>query len=303
MFEEKYKKLSRLKIKRNFGYFLIIIIFIIMILLPFIKQYSPYIKEMENISPFIYVGICIVLWILVIILVYPFYKYRGIISSELKEIILKEEMNKIFNNSYKNEDKNKLDLELNQLNIVNIPKNINDCFSIKNNNYRIKYADVQIKVESADSLSIIFEGAIISFELSKYVDETIYIGSSKGDFGEYLSRITDTTDLIDLKPEESEFREDIIVKGKNKTNYINDSSFQNSINSIILNSKIMIIISKNKMYYLINNLEDNFEIKAKNEKEETILHEKINTKTLKFKNELDEILKYKNELNIKEDNF
>ena len=109
MYQDKYNELEKLKNNNRIGKLLIVIILLLSFTGPaFIPIIAPGLtKYVEGNDIYILVSVLVfVVSIIAIItkLCSPYRKLRNEINKEVKETILKSEMNNTFNNTYKYED-------------------------------------------------------------------------------------------------------------------------------------------------------------------------------------------------------
>ena len=311
MFQDKYVELEKLKKKNHIGKLLIAIILVLLFVGPaFIPMIAPGLTEYIEGND-LYIMMSILVFVVSIIAIVtnlcsPYRKLKNEINLVVKDTILKSEMNNTFNNTYKVENSSEFDSKLRSLNIINRQSYINDCFSAKYNNVRFKYADARFYHSSDDSTVTDFQGPIFEFDLKNQLEGDLYIGSKQKVLFTYYSEIDSLMNKSlykEIKPENSILNEKIIIKSNANPSIINNSSFQEIINELLSKDRYMLIYKDNKLYVLIFNYKDTFEIEINNSSDEIKAKEQI-TNDIKFlREELDAIIKYKDVLNIKDEDF
>ena len=313
MYEDKYEQLKKLKKKSRLGGVLIAIVFITyFIVIPFALTQMPELEEKISSSTIFTILYFISLFVIVVFLFIKFcsqaFSFESDLEEEIKTNILIKEMNNAFNNSYKEEDIEELEIALNELCSSVGFGDLNDCFSIKYKNTRIKYADLDISSTDNDGhTTTYFEGSVMEFNLNNHVDGALYITmTEKGLFSTTNCLIDNFVFKKDNKivvPTNNYLKENIAFKSNTTPTIIEDRTFQETINELITDNEHFIIINNNKLYYFIDNDENKFEIKVKDQQEEIKSEEQIREEINKLKIELDTILRYKEKLNIKEESF
>ena len=312
MFEDKYIELEKLKRKGLIGAVLIVIeILLIFVVLPIVIELIPELADKATDSPLISI-ICFFAMALIVgitfkILCVPYINFEGKLEDEVKENILKNEMNNAFNSSYREEDKESFKMILDELDVFTSTRYINDYFSIKYQNVRVKYADLDISSrDSEGDTTTHFRGQVLEFNLNNNIDYTLYVTmKEKVLFGNiYMidSYVHKKNNKV-IVPTNNILKEDLVFKSNANPTIIEDTAFQEIINNLINDKEYSLIFNKDKLYVFINNYNDFFEIKVKDKQEELNSEEKIRAQINGLKEEIDKILNYKERLNIKEDSF
>ena len=310
MYEDKFQELDRLKRKNNIGVIIMLVLIILTFVGPAVIQYIPFFDNLPEDLTLYIVGTIVVGIVLIIItfikLCSPYNKLSTELTKEIKNNLMKQELNSTFNNTYREENSDTFLGKITELKIVNHLSNMNDCFSADYNNVRFNYGNLELYHYSDDSTITDFEGPVFEFYLNKELEGDLYIGTKeKIIFGHFsdLEHLLDYPECVEVKPDNSILKEEIILKSNLKPSIINSSSFQEVINEI-MNDKQYILIYKNmKLYVLIYNDEDPFEIAIRGRKDEEKAKEQIRNEVNKLRSELDTILRYKDVLNIKDKTF
>ena len=311
MYEDKYIELKRLKKNNTIGILLIIFLLAFIFLAPAILPYFiPNIIDYIENTPYIIISVIIGIFLSITIymkLNSPYYKLKNELTFEIKNNYLKTELNNTFNNSYKEENIEELKKELIENNIgYGESIIVNDCFSAKYNNIRFKYLDAEFYHHSDDSTIITFNGPIYIFETKNSLEGDLYIGhKTKSLFGSHseIDSIIDKKNNQEDKPTTSVLDTNIMVRSNSKPSIIEDSSFQQIINELMLDNKYMFIYKNNKLYVLNYNYEDLFEIIINNRVDELKAKDHIQNNIKTIQSELENITRYRERLNIKEDTF
>ena len=312
MFEDKYIELAKLRRKNRIGAVMIVIeVLLIFVVFPLVIDLIPELADKTTNSPLVSILYFIIMIIIVAIpfkiLCLPYLKFEGKLEKEVKDNILKNEMNNAFNSSYREEDQESLKIILDELNIVNYFRYINDYFSIKYQNIRVKYADLDISSKDSDGdTTIHFRGQVFEFNLNNNMDCSLYVTTKeKKLFGNsyMIDSYVYNKNNKEIVPINNILKENIAFKSTGNPTIIEDTSFQEVINNLVNDKNYSLIFNKDKLYVFIDNYNDFFEIKVKDKQEELNSEEKIRNQINALKTEIDKILNYKEKLNIKEDTF
>ena len=312
MFEDKYIELKRLKKNNTIGSIIIILIVLISFTSPILIPY--YFHNVLNYleGSTMYIVIAILVAVVLIITVYiklcsPYNRLKSELTIEVKNTILKSEMNNAFNGSYKKEDSEEFlkILEENKIGFSEII-DVNDYFSAKYNDINFQYADVRFYHHSDDSIVTTFRGPIYVFDTKNTIEGDLYISKKDKLLFSYYSEMDsfiDTRENKDIKPSNNVLDDNISIKSNAHPNIIEDTSFQEIIKEYMINNKYMFIYKGNKLYILNYNYVDAFEIKINTKEDEQKAKEHIVNNINAIKSDLDNIIRYRERLNIKEDTF
>ena len=313
MYSEKYQELDRLSQKAKIGRIIIVLLVITMFFFPMIitiiPEYIP--TEMQMLTFAIPFG-CIILTIIAFaIFIAPYNKIKNEVNTLVKQNILREEVNSLFNSSYKEETEEQV---LNTLKTIEIgvhkSKEINDCFSAKYNNVRFSYSDVYLYTSDDDGSTTYFRGPMISFDLKNQLEGRLYIAKKQKAFIGNVSSLGPllyNKEFKEITPNNNMLSENILVRSNNHPSIIENTAFQQAINKLIGSQEELddhiLVFAPNKLYVLFYNYENAFEIDIKKREDETKSREMIREDLLKLRTELDNILQYKEQFNIKDDIF
>lgn len=312
MYEDKYIELAKLKRKCIIGGLLAFIEFLVVFtVLPILMSLIVGFGDTMDANPKITIAILIIMAIVMAItikyLCIPYFKYKSSLKAEVKINMLKNEMNNAFNSSFRIEDINSFNTELNVLNVYNSIRNISDCFSIKYQNVRVKYADLNISTKNSDGdKRIIFNGQVLVFNLNNSIDSNLYV--TKRDSGLFgtsymIDKFIYSINNKEVIPTNNILKEDLAFKSNGNPTIIEDPSFQELMNNLVDDKDYSIIFSEDKLYVFKRSYLNNFEVDVKNQQLELDYQEKMRNEINMLKTELDKILNYKDKLNIKEDTF
>ena len=319
MFEDKYIELKRLKKNNKIGTIIIILIVILSFTWPFIIPYISLnifnyniLNYIEDSSMNIATAILVVVVVALITTIYvklcsPYNRLKSELTNEVKNTILNEEMNNFFNSTYKQEDSQELSkiLEKNKIG-YNETIEVNDCFSATYNNIKFQYGDVRFYHYSDDDIVITFCGPIYVFDTKNAIEGDLYIGKKEKQLFGYRSvmdSFIDTKENIEIKPSNNVLDDNISIRSKAHPNIIEDSTFLDIIKEFMISDKYTFIYKENKLYVLNYNFEDSFEIEINNKEDEQKAKEHIVNNINAIKSDLDNIIRYRERLNIKEDTF
>ena len=310
MFDDRYIELEKLKKRNTIGVILDIIIFLMGFICPLVISATENVISYSNYLGYIDIGFVIICIILFIIITNAFCKpyrdYKDNLTKEIKDLILKQELNNTFNNSYKEEDSELLKNKIQDLGFIIHSSLIDDCFSAKYNDTKFNYGDVKLYYSDNDGTYIDFNGPVLEFDINHSLEGDIYIATKTNSlFGNnsIFKYVLKPKDCIEVKPTSSLLNENIIIKSNNKPSIIENSSFQQIINEFMNKGNYIFIFKNNKLYVLLYNYKNNFEITIRNKEDEIKAKEIIREHVNLLRNELDSIIRYKDVLNIKTDTF
>ena len=304
MFNDKYNELKRLKEKNTKGTILIYIIFIILGYFIFASTINPnfiLLKLSTNTIMVIAITCLIGIFIIYFFCCKPYKKYKEKLNLEIKNHIIQEELSNSFNNTYQKENIEDLKTKLNELNLK-YHISIDDYFSAEYNHTNFKYADAYIYHRSDDDIVTDFYGTILIFDNKNIIKDDIYIGKSIKEFffNSYnFSFFKNHRKHSDIKPTNNILNKTIAIKSNGNQDMIENQSFQQAINNIMSQNEYIIIYKNDKIYILIDNYINLFEININNTQEEEQAKEQIRNEIITLKEELDKILTYKEILNIR----
>ena len=177
---------------------------------------------------------------------------------------------------------------------------------VKYNDINFQYADVRFYHHSDDSTVTTFRGPIYVFDTKNTIEGDLYISKKDKLLFSYYSEMDSFIDTIenkDIKPSNNVLDDNISIKSNAHPNIIEDTSFQEIIKEYMINNKYMFIYKGNKLYILNYNYVDAFEIKINTKEDEQKAKEHIVNNINAIKSDLDNIIRYRERLNIKEDTF
>ena len=303
MNNEKYEELDRLSKKNKIGIFLIIIFILFIFIIP-----SAIVIIYENISDY-YLFPPLIISIIGTIIIYkmfcrPYNDKKRLLYQEVKKNLLQKEINNTFNNTYKEEDIENLLKELQDLYLRSVKNEYyNDYFSAIYNNVKFNYVDFETDGPIDDDTngpSAFFKGSLLTFSIKTSIGGDLYIGKK----GMILSDIDGAfkTKNKKITPNNNLLNDNIIIKSNDHPSIIENNSFQQALNDLITeDNEYMLVYKNNKLYVFINNRDYAFEFLLDKKEDETVGKERIIEGINVLKTELDKILKYKEELNIKEE--
>lgn len=314
MYSEKYQELERLSQKAKIGRTIIITLFIIMFVFPFIPIILPNIfpTGIEKFTVLISFVIMIMMIIIFMMFLLPYNRIKNEVNTLVKQNILREEVNSLFNSSYKEETEEQTINTLKGIDIgTHASKDINDCFSAIYNKIKFSYSDVYLYTSDDDGTTTYFSGPLISFDLKNTIEGKLYIAQKhKVLIGKIssLNSILYNKECKEITPNNNILSENILMKSNNHQSIIENIPFQQAINKLVgtiqeNRTEHILVFTNNKLYVLFYNHENAFEINVKKREDEITSRESIREDLLKLRNELDNIIQYKEQFNIKEDIF
>ena len=221
-----------------------------------------------------------------------------VLTDEIKEELVKEELSNIFNNITPEEEQ--ITNEIEQLRIK-INNTTNHSFSAKYNNIKFQYTDLTMENEEVN----IYSGGVYIFDTKENWQEDIYISTktekNKLYFGSsLLDKFSDCEKYREIELNNKKNNIIGIIKTSGNPSIIQNTTFIEVVNKLIIEEAYTLIYKNNKLYIFINNGINLYEEKKSTFKEEKV-RERIRIEIAYLKSQLDIILAYKEILNIREE--
>ena len=318
MFDDRYNELKRLKNKHIMGILIILIYAAIIFLIPLLLVFEPNLIRINISNPTVYTMIFVIISVVLFILLYsklcaPYNKYLNELNKEIKSYYLNKELTDAFNDTYNAKEETDFYNVLSKLEMGSgKSKEISDYFSAEYNNVSFDYIDLEIySKDSEGNRSEYFDGHVYIFDLKNQMEGNLYIGTKEKVLLGYMSDLElllKSKNYQEIKPINNTLKDNILLKSNTNLNIIENSSFQEAINTLIDSENIyedknILIYDNNKLYFLLYNHKNSFNVYIKNKEDEVKLQERIKEDINEIKTELDNILRFKEVLNIKDNNW